>query len=214
MRESMKAQSVGMPPHAEPSDWSILARCALTAAAIEFIALTLAGTSNHWMVHSQKNKGLDESRFVEAQVLTIPKQSHLVSETPQVPSAHHEAEISKQVGQGRKAKADEKPLTDSNQTKTEAGEPLPPSHGPVAFYTPSPVIPSYLQTQELNASVVIEFLVTGLGVVTPRLLASSGNEELDAIALNTARQWQFRPAENNHVAMDAKVRLRILFEVK
>jgi TonB family protein len=53
-----------------------------------------------------------------------------------------------------------------------------------------------------------------MGVVTPRLLSSSGNEELDVIALNTSRQWQFRPAESDHVAIDSKVRLRILFEVK
>jgi TonB family protein len=60
---------------------------------------------------------------------------------------------------------------------------------------------------------VIEFLITASGGVTPRLLRSSGNDELDAIALTTVKKWQFRPAEQDHKAIDSKIRLRIVFEV-
>ena len=95
----------------------------------------------------------------------------------------------------------------------ESSPDLGPTHGPVAFYTPAPVIPAYLRNQNLKTSVVIEFLITAQGVVAPRLLDSSGNDELDAIALRTAAQWQFKPAAKDNVPVDSKTRLRILFEV-
>ncbi len=196
------------------SEWKVLSYCALAALLIEMVALILAGTTEHWMVHPSNNTGIDESHFVEAQVVTMPTQTHLVSQTPSPIRAAKEATISKEVGKGRKAKAGETPLEETNQTRSQNDQTLPATHGPVAFYTPAPVIPSYLQNEELNASVVIEFLVNSRGVATTRLLASSGNEELDAIALNTAKLWQFRPAEDNHNPIDAKIRLRIVFEVK
>lgn len=76
------------------------------------------------------------------------------------------------------------------------------------------MIPAYLQNQELKTSVVIDFFINSQGGVTPRLVGSSGNEELDAIAIEAVKKWQFRPAENDHHAIDSKVRLRIVFEVK
>jgi len=76
------------------------------------------------------------------------------------------------------------------------------------------LIPSYLQDQNFKTSVVIDFFVSALGSVTPKLVGSSGNEELDALALNTAKKWQFRAAEKDHHTIDSKVRLRIIFEVK
>jgi len=60
---------------------------------------------------------------------------------------------------------------------------------------------------------VIEFLITAQGEVTPRLLDSSGNDELDAIAIDTVKKWQFKPAAQDNVPIDSKTRLRILFEV-
>ncbi len=156
--------------------------------------------------------GLDDSKFIEAEVFEVPREAHLTSETPHV-SAAPEAVLSHTPGAGRHAKPGENLIQEHNQTKA-SDAPAAATHGPVAVYTPSPIIPSYLQEKELKASVVIEFLVSSLGAVTPRLLASSGNEELDAIALTTAGQWQFRPAEEDHKPLDSKVRLRIVFEVR
>jgi len=112
---------------------------------------------------------------------------------------------------GRTAKPQAQKLPESNQT--QAGPVLGPTHGAVALYSPAPVIPPYLRNQELNATVVIEFLISAQGGIVPRLVGSSGNEELDAIALTTVRKWQFRPAEQDRHPIDAKLRLRIVFEV-
>jgi TonB family protein len=99
------------------------------------------------------------------------------------------------------------------QNQVDAGQALGPTHGPVAFYAPAPTIPAYLRDQNLKTSMVIEFLITAQRAVTPRLLSTSGNEELDAIALKTTSKWQFKPAAKDNVPMDSKTRLRIVFEV-
>jgi TonB family protein len=130
-----------------------------------------------------------------------------------VPAPHKaEVAISKVPKKGRAPKPGENPLNEQNQTTS--GPPMAPTHGPVALFAPAPVIPPYLQNQDLKATAVIDFFVTAQGGVSPRLVGSTGNEELDAIAINTAKKWQFRPAEQDHKPVDSKVRLRIVFEVK
>ena len=96
----------------------------------------------------------------------------------------------------------------------DAGPDLGPTHGPVALYSPQPVIPAYLRDQNLKTNVVIEFLVTAQGQVTCRLLESSGSDELDALSLETAEKWRFKPAAQDNVPIDSKTRLRITFEVQ
>jgi TonB family protein len=188
--------------------------CTLAALTVEFVLLTAVAWYNHWLSHPQKTTGLDESKFIEAQMFELPKEAAHLSQEKPVSAARPESVISKVAGAGRKAKPGEKTLEDQNQA-TQGNTPVAaPTHGPIAVYTPSPAIPTYLQNQNLNTSVVIEFLVSSQASVSPRLLSSSGNEELDAIALTTAKLWQFRPAERDHKPIDSKVRLRILFEVK
>lgn len=109
------------------------------------------------------------------------------------------------------AKKPEPPKPEQNQV--EAGPDLGPTHGPVALYSPQPVIPAYLRGQNLKMSVVIEFLITAEGGVTCRLLESSGSDDLDALSLETAEKWRFKPAAQDNVPIDSKTRLRILFEV-
>ena len=60
----------------------------------------------------------------------------------------------------------------------------------------------------------MEFFVSSSGRSVVKLLKSSGNEELDAIAISTCEKWSFHPAEENHKAIDSKVRIHIQFEVK
>lgn len=199
-------------PNLEEDSRRTLAYAAGAAFLIEAVLLTLVGWDQHWLAHPQKSNTIDTSQFVEAQIFEVPKEApHLTEEKP-VPVPHHETVLSKVVNQGRQPKPGENQNEDKNQT--ESGAPVAPTHGPVAVFSPSPAIPEYLRNQNLNTSVVIDFYVSAQGATTPRLVNSSGNEELDAIAIATAKRWQFRPAEKDHKPIDAKVRLRILFEVK
>ena len=186
-----------------------LAQAFVIGLVIEALLLTLFGWNGHWLAHPQSRA--DDAGFIEAQIFEVPPETHLVEQkAAAVPL--HEKVLSRVVHQGREEKPEEKQNDEQNQT--DSGPPAPPTHGPLAIFSPPPHIPSYLQDQDLHASVVIDFLVTALGHSTPHLVGSSGNEELDAIALEAAQKWQFRPAEKDHKAIDAKVRLRLEFEVK
>jgi len=188
-------------------DTRILYKTAVAAVVIEFIILTAFGWEGHWLAHPQKT-GLDESRFIEAEMYQIPKDPAHLTEEKKVVTKVKEAVVSKALS-GAHTQALTKPI----ENQTDAGDNFAANHGPVAIVAPPPVIPSYLQDQDLNSSVVIEFYVNAQGVALPKLIGSSGNEELDAIALSTVKTWQFRPAEQNHKPIDAKVRLRINFQV-
>lgn len=192
-------------------DGRILRRSFGAAVLFEALLLTAFGWNGHWLAHPPKNE-VDTSHFLEAQIFELPPEAQLNEAKPTAVHAKPEATLSKVVHKGREAKADENKVEENNQT--QSGPPMAPSHGPVAIFAPPPHIPAYLQDQEIHASVMIDFLVSAQGVSTPRLAGSSGNEELDAIALASARKWQFRPAEKNHQAIDSKVRLRVVFEVQ
>ncbi len=195
-----------------PAHQQILARSFVAAAVIEFLVLTILGWQHHWLAHPQ-TVGLDATKFLEAQVYELPKDVHLTEQVGKrpAPSAAPEKKISTHPSTATPAPAAN--ATPEEQNQTQGAPQFPANHGPVAVVAPPPVIPGYLRESEINATVVIEFLVNSLGTATPRLIGSSGNDELDAIALKTVKAWQFRPAEQNHQAIDAKVRLRIQFEV-
>ena len=172
------------------------------------------GWHQHWIAHPG-HTGLDTEKFIEAQVFEAPpEQAHLVEEKKiAAPKpVTHEATLSKKPNQGREAKPGENAMPEKNVT--QAGPPPLATHGPVAVFAPAPTIPEYLKDQEIKSTAVIDFYVTAQGGVNPRLVGSTGNEELDALALATAKKWQFRPAEQDHKPIDSKVRLRIVFEVK
>ena len=182
----------------------------LAAVFIEALFLTTIGWNSHWLAHPVKTDHTEN--FIEAQIFELPPEAQLVER--EKPTAHvkSEATLSKVPNKGREAKPDENKIQEENQT--QSGTQLAPTHGPIAIFSPAPKIPAYLQDKELHASVVIDFFVSASGTTTPRLAGSSGNEELDAIALGAARKWQFRPAEKDHHTVDSKVRLRIVFEVQ
>lgn len=180
------------------------------ALLLEVIVLVAVGTHEQWLGHH--TKATDVANFIEAQVF-VPQETHLVEESkPQAAPAKPEATVSKDPNQGRVAKPEEKVASEEN--KTDSGPKLAPTHGPVAIFSPAPKIPSSLQEADLHTSVVIDFLVSADGSAIPRLVGSSGNEELDAIAIASVKKWRFHPAEQDHHPLDAKVRLRILFEVQ
>jgi TonB family protein len=153
----------------------------------------------------------DNAQYVDAQIMQLPENAHLTGAQATTPddeivfNPHH-----KPV---RRVVKKTPPPPAPEQNQVNAGPDLGPTHGPVGLYSPAPVIPSYLRDQNLRTSVVIEFLITAQGQVTPRLLESSGNDELDRVALDSVAKWQFKPASQDNVPIDSKTRLRILFEV-
>lgn len=196
----------------DPAPRGILLKSALVALFLEVVSLTAIGWHEHWLSHPQKTTGLDESRFIETEVFQFPEEAHLVEEKKvSAPAPKTEATISTQVS--AKPNANTTQIT-NEENITESGPKIAPNHGPIAIYAPPPILPSYLQDQDLKTNVLIDFYVTAQGAVTPKLVGSSGNEELDAIALEAVSKWQFRPGEKDHHPIDAKVRLRIIFEVK
>lgn len=156
-----------------------------------------------------------EAPLVEAEIVEQKEPPKLYEKAvPTAPAAKVEATVSKDLSKGHAASDEEmKKVTEANN-QTAAGTPPPnPTHGPQVEYSPSPKLPSYLKNQNLKGSVLIEFFVSAKGQVTPNLIGSSGNDELDALALKTAKTWIFKPAAKDGQATDAKVRLRINFEV-
>lgn len=186
----------------------LLVKSALTALAFEFAVLFVLSSSNTLLPTTPAAK---EFSFVEAQVIQLPAEAHLTQSEKETVPSKKETTLSKSPSQG--SKASNQSLSDE-QNRTQAAPALAPSHGPIAVYAPHPVIPSYLQDREFKTSVIIDFFVESTGKATVRLAGSSGNEELDAIALETVKKWQFRPAEQDHRAIDSKVRLRIVFKVQ
>ncbi len=191
---------------------SIFWKCALAAFVIEACALTLMGWHEHWLAHPHTTE-LDTTHFVEAQIFEVPVESHLVEvkKVARPVKAKAEIALSKTPNQGKVSPLPQKTLDEENQT--ESGTKSAPTHGPIAVFAPPPVIPSYLQNREFKTAVAIDFYVNAKGGVTTRLVGPSGNDELDAIALEAVKKWIFRPAENEHQAIDSKIRLRILFVV-
>lgn len=185
---------------------------AATALAFEILFFLAIGFG-HMPFFNNSANNLDSSKFVDVQMLQLPADAHLSGAT----AVKDDDEIvfnprKKQVKRIKKEQP-APPAPVQNQVTKSGGADYGPTHGPIALYDPSPVIPEYLRNQNLNASVVIEFFITGSGMATPRLLISSGNEELDAVAINTVKKWQFKPAESNNMPIDSKTRLRISFEV-
>jgi TonB family protein len=178
---------------------------------IEAAILTAVGWKGHWLAHPVKDQFLDD-HFLEAQIYEMPKVAHLHAPTEAVPVPKQAAETTLSKDPSRGKSSSPAPVTEQNQTQQGSG--LPADHGPITTYSPSPQIPSYLQDKDLHVTAVIDFFVLKTGQTIVRLVGSSGNEELDALAVTTAQTWKFLPAETNHQPVDSKVRLRIVFRVQ
>jgi TonB family protein len=182
-----------------------LSRAAGIAVMLELVFFLCLGLGHLPIFHNP----FDTTQYVEAQILQLPANAHLSGAT--ATTDEDEIVFNPKRRHPKPTKKEQPKAQEQNQVNQ--GPELGPTHGPVALYSPAPAIPSYLRNQNLKTNVVIEFLITAQGQVTPRLLDSSGNDELDAIALNTVKKWQFKPAANNNLPIDSKTRLRILFEV-
>lgn len=77
-----------------------------------------------------------------------------------------------------------------------------------------PSIPDSLRTDVLDATVIAEFIVSAEGTpASVKITQSSGNPDLDDLALKTARQWRFKPATRDGQPVESTVRLHIEFQV-
>lgn len=198
----------------QSSDTKILILSAFIAILIEAIVIIAIGLEKQDLLSRPTDSSIEDSRFVEAQMVQMPEEAHLVEEKKETtPVAKPDPVLSRVAGKGKKAESQSSDQEEQNETQS-GPPPVARTHGPIVVYSPPPIIPTYLQNQDLKTHVVIDFYVKVNGDSTPRLVGPSGNEELDAIALSTVKKWQFRPAEEDGKPVDSKVRLRIVFEVK
>ena len=99
-------------------------------------------------------------------------------------------------------------------------EPPKPKHIPVYAepeldVSPQPVIPDDLRAEPLEKNFIALFTVGSDGKPTDiKTVQSTGNSELDAIALKTAKQWRFKPASLDGQGVESKVKLTIEFRVE
>lgn len=97
--------------------------------------------------------------------------------------------------------------------------PKPAPHVPVftqvtQTFAPQPTIPDDLRTQALDKTVTVEITVDANGNATAvKLTRSTGNDELDRIAIETARKWKFRPATRDGQPVQSRLLLDIVFQV-
>ena len=186
----------------------------LIALALELSVFFILGLNSlHSPFKNSSPYSHTDQPYLEAEIVQLPEQAHLIEDKPiKKSSPSHEVVLSKTPGKGVEASPDSALLEEENQT--ESGTPLSEDHGPIAIIAPRPIIPNYLQGDDLKTYVIIDFYVNTEGLPNPRLVASSENQELDAIALETAQKWRFRPAEKDKKPIAARVRLRIVFAVE
>ena len=80
--------------------------------------------------------------------------------------------------------------------------------------SPRPEIPSELHEDCFKSCCLAKFIINPDGKTSVKLLSSTGNEELDEIALKTLKTWKFRPATLNGEPVSSTRRIRVEFEVE
>jgi protein TonB len=82
-------------------------------------------------------------------------------------------------------------------------------------YQPQPAIPDDLRSEALDKTCVLDIAVAADGTASAVTVGSScGSDELDDIAVKTAKKWRFRPATRDGEAIGGRVRLHIQFKVE
>ena len=96
--------------------------------------------------------------------------------------------------------------------------PLPAAHLPtlqaaVPLAQPHPEIPEDLRGSELNSIFEGVFTIHTNGTATVKTVSGTGNSTLDALALDAARRWKFRPATRDGEPVESYLRLKVEFDV-
>jgi protein TonB len=95
-----------------------------------------------------------------------------------------------------------------------------PKHVPVYAepeqdYWPQPSIPDDLRSETFEKNFVALFTLGPDGKpIDVKMTQSTGNAELDDIALKTAKKWRFKPATLDGTGVESKVKLTIEFRVE
>ena len=96
--------------------------------------------------------------------------------------------------------------------------PVPPAPTPVAVLIapqvvsqPKPVLPDDLSYDDIHGSFRALFTIHADGSTDVKMIASTGNNQLDQIALDAARQWRFHPATLNGKPVLGYTRLEVEF---
>jgi protein TonB len=107
------------------------------------------------------------------------------------------------------------------QVATPAHQPIAPAIAPVsdvaASVIPStqvkPIIPDDLRDSDLDAKFRALFVVHADGTADVKVVDSTGNNELDQLALQAAREWRFHPAIEAGRPVESYLRLEVEFQV-
>jgi protein TonB len=107
------------------------------------------------------------------------------------------------------------------QAAPQVVAPTPPAPTPPApVFTeavpvdqPQPEIPDDLLGQDLHAVFDGYFTIHPDGTTDVKMVQSTGNPELDGLALQAAKKWTFRPGTKDGVPIDSYRRLEIRFDV-
>ncbi len=83
-----------------------------------------------------------------------------------------------------------------------------------AVSTPQPIIPSELYEEGMKCTCVARFTIHETGKAKVKLVTSSGNHEVDCIALRTLQRWIFKPAMLNGKPVISNRKVKIQFEIE
>jgi protein TonB len=169
---------------------------AFLALLIEFSVLGILG-------HKRQIQQ-EPAFFAETELLEMPKK--LVSEK-KTTNKNPALRIKPTQNQGNK-------LSLETSNALEEGASPSRSHGPIPLHTPTPTIPARFHEKDLHQEAIIEFRVDTQGHATAKLRRSTGEKELDTLALETAWKWRFQPAEKDGNPVESKFLVKMLFEVK
>lgn len=107
------------------------------------------------------------------------------------------------------------PVTTLKVVEAEKPKHVPVYAEPEQDYSPQPSIPDDLRNETLEKNFVVLFTVGPDGKPTSvKVTQSTGNAELDDIALKTAKQWRFKPATLDGAGVESKVKLTIEFRIE
>ena len=151
----------------------------------------------------------DPKSYIEAQIYEMP-------ETPRLTETHKaplppapKAEVSLNPNAAQKSPTSQTNAIFDQKNETVEGPPIPLNHDPIPIYQPTPVLPSYLEYQDAAQTIVVLFEVSADASFHPRLVGSSGNEEIDASILEQLKRWRFKPAVRDGKPIDSRIRLQV-----
>lgn len=91
----------------------------------------------------------------------------------------------------------------------------PPRFRAEYLSNPPPAYPRRARRDGIEGTVTLKVLVTATGVPSEvKVETSSGSDSLDRAALNAVRAWQFVPARRAEEAVDAWIRVPVVFRLE